>query len=243
MDPASAICWNRDNPFEHLGGDVNGIIESTASQRDDHAARPRVLVVDDDRSNSEIVSRVLAAHGFAVDTAPNGQAALELVKQHPYRLAVVDYQMPGMNGVEFFRSARELQPELRGVFLTAYANISTVFPAIEAGVERVLAKPLNSRELIHIADALTAPGRLPNNPGYRLGWSGRDRRDRREHRPHRAGWGRVMALPAPRGIVASMGPRFALGDVRHSGRSVGAAQARRQGKRSHLWHWLSNRNK
>lgn len=140
---------------------MNGIFESVEAQRDGHSSNLRVLVVDDDRSNSEIVARVLAAHGYAVDAAPNGQAALELVKQHPYRLAVVDYQMPGMNGVEFFRLARELQPELRGVFLTAYANINTVFPAIEAGVERVLAKPLNSRELIRIADALTAPGATP----------------------------------------------------------------------------------
>ena len=144
-----------------MGDDVNGTFESTEAQRDGQASNPRVLVVDDDRSNSEIVSRVLAAHGYAVDMAPNGQAALELVKKHPYRLAVVDYQMPGMNGVEFFRLARVLQPELRGVFLTAYANINTVFPAIEAGVERVLAKPLNSRELVRIADALTTPGATP----------------------------------------------------------------------------------
>lgn len=145
-----------------MGDDVNGTFESTETERDGQAAINRVLVVDDDRSNSEIVSRVLAAHGYAVDTAPNGQAALELVKRHPYRLAVVDYQMPGMNGVEFFRSARELRPDLRGVFLTAYANINTVFPAIEAGVERVLAKPLDSRELIRIADTLTAPGAPPD---------------------------------------------------------------------------------
>jgi CheY-like chemotaxis protein len=140
---------------------VNGTFESAQAERDGHSSNLRVLVVDDDRSNSEIVSRVLAAHGYTVDAAPNGQAALELVKQHSYRLAVVDYQMPGMNGVEFFRLARDLQPELRGVFLTAYANINTVFPAIEAGVERVLAKPLNSRELIRIADALVAPGSTP----------------------------------------------------------------------------------
>ena len=144
-----------------MGDNVNGTFESVETQRNGHASNLRVLVVDDDRSNSEIVSKVLAAHGYAVDAAPNGQAALELVKQHPYRLAVVDYQMPGMNGVEFFRLARELRPELRGVFLTAYANINTVFPAIEAGVERVLAKPLNSRELIRIADALTASGATP----------------------------------------------------------------------------------
>src|SRR5580704_5678960 len=96
---------------------------------------PRVLVVDDDRSTTTIVSKVLAAHGYDVDVANNGQSALALIRRNGYDLAVVDYQMPGMNGVELFRQARIEQPDLRGVFLTAHANINTIFPAIEAGIE------------------------------------------------------------------------------------------------------------
>jgi two-component system response regulator PhoP len=119
---------------------------------------PRVLVVDDDRSSTSLVSRVLAAHGYTVDVANDGESALALLRQHPYDLAVVDYQMPRMNGVELFRLARSEQPDLRGVFLTAYANINTVFPAIEAGVERVLAKPLDSGELIRLAQEMVGPG-------------------------------------------------------------------------------------
>ena len=118
---------------------------------------PRVLVVDDDRSNSAIVSRVLTSQGYLVDVADDGLAALEMVRRQDYQLAVVDYQMPGMNGVELFREARCLQPKLLGVFLTAYANINTVFPAIEAGVERVLAKPLNADELLCLAKELIGP--------------------------------------------------------------------------------------
>ncbi len=118
----------------------------------------RVLVVDDDRSSSEIVLRVLRAQGYDVDVANDGPSALELLKENAYDLAVVDYQMPGMNGVQLFREARQTHPELRGVFLTAYANINTIFPAIEAGVERVLAKPLNAVELIRLATEMIGPG-------------------------------------------------------------------------------------
>jgi len=121
----------------------------------------RVLVVDDDRSCSSVVSRVLAAQGYQVDIADNGVSALELIRQHPYDLAVVDYQMPGMNGVELFRLARHEQPGLCGVFLTGFANINTVFPAIDAGIERVLAKPLDSVELVRLAEELT--GSNPHN--------------------------------------------------------------------------------
>jgi CheY-like chemotaxis protein len=118
---------------------------------------PRVLVVDDDRSTTTILSKVLAAHGYDVDVANNGQSALALIRRNAYDLAVVDYQMPGMNGVELFRQARIEQPDLRGVFLTAHANINTIFPAIEAGIERVLAKPLDSREFIHLAQVMIGP--------------------------------------------------------------------------------------
>jgi len=116
----------------------------------------RVLVVDDDRGNCEVVARLLAERGYQVDTACDGESALDLINQFAYQLAVLDYQMPGMNGVELFRRARGIRPEMKGVFLTAYTSINTVFPAIEAGVERVLAKPADARELIPLVDHLVA---------------------------------------------------------------------------------------
>jgi len=118
----------------------------------------RVLVVDDDRMNCEVVARLLSDRGYMVDVANDGSEALELIARNPYSLVVLDYLMPGMNGVELFRRARQLQPELLGVFFTAYANINTVFPAIEAGVDRVLAKPVDARELIPWVEQMIGPG-------------------------------------------------------------------------------------
>jgi DNA-binding NtrC family response regulator len=56
--------------------------------------------------------------------------------------------MPGMDGAELFARLRQVQPELIGVFLTAYATLDTVYPAICAGIVRVLAKPANAEELL-----------------------------------------------------------------------------------------------
>ncbi len=117
----------------------------------------RVLVIDDERSNCDIVSTLLVARGYSVDVALDGEAALRMVETEPYSLAVIDYQMPKMNGVEFFRKAHRLRTEMRGLFLTAYTGIDTVFPAISAGVERVLAKPANARELIPAVEELIGP--------------------------------------------------------------------------------------
>ena len=105
----------------------------------------RVLVVDDDRSVSGLVATILADGGYTVDVANDGRSALKLVAENPYILAVLDYQMPDMDGVEVFQRAREQQPDLVGIFLTAYANINTVFPAIDAGIERAIKAAIASR--------------------------------------------------------------------------------------------------
>jgi DNA-binding response OmpR family regulator len=117
----------------------------------------RVLVVDDDRSVSGVVAAILTDRGYTVDVANDGQSALKLVAENPYILAVLDYQMPDMDGLEVFQRAREQQPELLGIFLTAHANLNTVFPAIDAGIERVLSKPPSRRELIPVVEELIGP--------------------------------------------------------------------------------------
>jgi CheY-like chemotaxis protein len=114
----------------------------------------KLLVVDDDQAQRELVAALLGSHGYQVDTACDGEEALRLLRDREYQLAILDYQMPGMDGVELYRRARELRPDLPGIFLTAYTTIDTVFPAIHAGVERVLAKPVNYRELMPLVENL-----------------------------------------------------------------------------------------
>jgi CheY-like chemotaxis protein len=114
----------------------------------------RILVVDDDRSHRQIVGRILGTRGYQVEAAEDGADALKLLSSGNFDLAIIDYLMPGMNGVETFRAARKIRPALLGVFLTAHANINTIFPAVDAGIERVLAKPANADELLAVVEEL-----------------------------------------------------------------------------------------
>lgn len=113
-----------------------------------------LLVVDDDRSNCAVVSSLLTKEGYQVDVANDGEHALKMVENRPYSLALLDYQMPGMDGVELYRKIREKRPDTLGVFLTAYTTLDTVYPAITAGAERVLAKPVNRDELIPLIEKM-----------------------------------------------------------------------------------------
>jgi CheY-like chemotaxis protein len=114
----------------------------------------RILVVDDDRSNCAILSKILSSRGYRVDVASSGEEALQLLEKNTYGLALLDYMMPGMDGVEVYRRMRQLQPEVVAVFQTAFATIEVIYSAIEAGAERVLAKPVDTHELLPLVERL-----------------------------------------------------------------------------------------
>ncbi len=112
----------------------------------------RILVVDDDEASRAYVTEILSSRDWRVDTAEDGPSSLTLVEQQPYDVVVLDYRMPGMNGAELCQRIRELQPDVRGVFLTGFPTIDTVYPAIEAGADHVLAKPVDPAELLRVIE-------------------------------------------------------------------------------------------
>ena len=111
-----------------------------------------ILIVDDNPDACAMAAKLLWAWGYQADVAYDGPSALKLVDQKAYALAIIDYCMPGMNGVELFRQMRQLRPEICGIFLTGYTTLEVVYPAIEAGILRVLPKPVDFRELMPIIE-------------------------------------------------------------------------------------------
>jgi two-component system response regulator HydG len=111
-----------------------------------------ILVVDDDPRSCTYVAKFLSGRGWVADTAYDGASALELVQRKTYDAVVLDYRMPGMDGAELCRRIRAIQPEIRSVFVTGFPTIDTVFPAVDAGAQRVLAKPVDPDALIRVLE-------------------------------------------------------------------------------------------
>jgi len=111
-----------------------------------------ILVVDDDEATRVYVAKILSLKNWRVDTAEDGPTSLALVEKQAYDAVVLDYRMPGMDGAELCRRIRQIRPGIREVFLTGFPSIDTVYPAIEAGADHVLAKPVDPAELLRVLE-------------------------------------------------------------------------------------------
>jgi PAS domain S-box-containing protein len=112
-----------------------------------------ILVVDDDPDVREVAVSSLESCGYRLLAAENGLAALDVLKgTERVDLLLVDMAMPGMNGVEVIRRARERHPRLRALLVSGYADIAAFSPAEG---DLVLQKPYRLAQLADsVADAL-----------------------------------------------------------------------------------------
>jgi CheY-like chemotaxis protein len=100
-------------------------------------------LVDDDKDTCASMSDIFVDLGYTVDMAYDGPGAMELSEQHHYRLALLDFKMPGMDGVELCRRLKDSQPSVVVLLITAFASVVIIGEATQAGVRRSLMKPVD----------------------------------------------------------------------------------------------------
>lgn len=107
-----------------------------------------ILVVDDEQSILNSITRTLMDDGYRILTALGGEEGLTKLKDHEVDLVISDYKMPGMSGLEFLRQVQIDYPDILTIMLTAHGDIETAMEAInEAGVYKFILKPWNEDEL------------------------------------------------------------------------------------------------
>ncbi|HSE35871.1 MAG TPA: response regulator [Blastocatellia bacterium] len=117
--------------------------------------RKTILVVEDNPEAREMVSFILAAEGFSVVTAEDGEAALELVENKPPDLIITDIQMPNLDGIEMIKRLRG-QFKMPIVVMSAFGSGATQ-EAIDAGANRSAPKPMKVDFLLKLIKQLLAP--------------------------------------------------------------------------------------
>ena len=120
----------------------------------------RILVVDDEPAQRELVSGFLRKRGFEVDEAAGGQAALARFTQAPFDLVLTDQRMPDLSGLDLLQRLRAVTPEAAVIVMTAYGTIETAVGAIKAGATDYLSKPINLDELLHRIEQVRERQRL-----------------------------------------------------------------------------------
>ena len=118
----------------------------------DLTTSPRILVVDDDPINRRILFVMLGNLGFLADLAENGEVALQLLRQHHYKLVFMDHQMPGMDGCTVTRMLRDpasaiKNPALPVIALTVLSLNESRQECLHAGMNDFLLKPITSQKL------------------------------------------------------------------------------------------------
>jgi CheY-like chemotaxis protein len=113
-----------------------------------------ILCVDDDPDNCANMSDILIDLGYDVSMAYDGQAALQLVQEYPYALALLDYRMPGMDGLELYRRIRQVRSSVVGVLVTAFVASNLTDEAKAAGVRTIVPKPVNFAEMLPLVEEI-----------------------------------------------------------------------------------------
>ncbi len=115
------------------------------------AERPRVLVVDDEASIRELLSKTLALAEYDVDTAPDGRTAIERLRLGHYDLLIADLKMPGLDGLSLIREAKRLNAELPVIIITGFSTESSAIEAVNLGVAGYLTKPFRVPQVLAAA--------------------------------------------------------------------------------------------
>ncbi len=120
----------------------------------------RILLVDDEPLNLDLLAQELTDLGYAVAQATNGAEALEQIEAFPPELVLLDYQMPGMNGIEALREIRRKKKDLPVIMLTAYGTIDRAVEAMKAGADDFVTKPFNPDHLALVVKKALEQARL-----------------------------------------------------------------------------------
>ena len=107
----------------------------------------KILIVDDDPFNLDLLEQELTDKGYVIERANSGEEALKKVESFQPELILLDYMMPGMNGVEALKEIRKRGNDIPVAMITAYGTIERAVQAIKEGAFDFIPKPFDPDHL------------------------------------------------------------------------------------------------
>jgi len=123
-----------------------------------------VLIVEDEAIMRESLRDWLTDSGYQVETAQDGEEALKTIAEQDFGIAILDLRLPGKDGIEVLREAREKRSQLQGVIITAYPSVQTAVEAMKEGAIDYLPKPFDLNELEKIIRDTLGPVQVEIKP-------------------------------------------------------------------------------
>jgi DNA-binding NtrC family response regulator len=119
-----------------------------------------ILIVEDEPYQREMLRDFLLKEGHRITEAEDGEKALHLLSGGSFDLVLLDFRMPGMNGLEVLRELKGINPEIDAVIITAYGTVETAVSAMKAGARDYITKPVELDELSILIDRIADHRRL-----------------------------------------------------------------------------------
>ena len=123
-----------------------------------------ILIVDDDDQLRLSFHKLLAEEGYTVESAAAGEAAVKKVEKKAPDLVILDMRLPGMNGLETFRSIHRMEPKLPVIIMTAYGTTENAIEATKLGAFDYVLKPFEIPAMLTVIRQALEAGRFMRSP-------------------------------------------------------------------------------
>jgi DNA-binding NtrC family response regulator len=127
--------------------------------------KPKIIVVDDERNIRLTISYALEDADCEIDTAVNGEEALQKLREQSYALMLLDLRMPGMDGIDVLRYVADQYPDMRVVIITAHGTVNNAVEAMKLGAIEFIQKPFTPQEIREVVADVLARESIERKPG------------------------------------------------------------------------------
>jgi DNA-binding response OmpR family regulator len=115
-----------------------------------------ILVIDDQEVIRTTISAILSDEGYSVETVKNGKEAIKASKKTPFDLALVDINLPDIDGTELLKKLREDQPKMATIILTGQPSLENAIKSVNSKADAYLLKPLDAQILLETIKKILA---------------------------------------------------------------------------------------